>query len=186
MNRVMVATALITGMASLGTQAARADVITQHFDFATISGSNSETGPTLNGFNSALGTLTSVVISDSVTATWSGGGSSDFNDASYFVFVGSPILELVAAATGNTSGSDSGSLTLTDSADLARFAGGTQATSVAANNSPLATASLSSTFGTGTLTYNYTPATSVLEPGSLALLTTGLLGLALLRHRRRS
>jgi hypothetical protein len=96
---------------------------------------------------------------------------------------------MTAPSDGNGSGTAFISdFTETDPGFLAPFLGsGSVGTSVSVFDATATLASISSTFGTESLTYNYTPkTTAVPEPRSLALLAAGLFALGMLHCRKRA
>ncbi len=92
-----------------------------------------------------------------------------------------------ASAIGNGTGNAFiRNYTVSNSSVLAAFVGsGNVATSVDVRNTGGTSAAISSTFGTESLTYNFTPTVPVPEPGSLGLLGIGLLGLGLVGFASR-
>lgn len=154
----------------------RADTITETFTFATLSGYSSETGTPFSQFNSALGTLNSITLNATATATFSGGGANDDNLASYTLTLVAGEPRVMNAETfGNRSVSTAINLNFSDDL-LAPFIGsGSIVPSITVRNHNLTSASISSTFGTESVTYNYTPAATAAEPGSFLLLALVLL-----------
>ncbi len=172
---------------ALATGIAEANTITETYTFDPLSGYSSESGTSFAEFNPAQGTLNSITLNDTATATFSGGGVSDRNEAEYKISLPGKFLLISADALGNsTATAFLHNLTVTDAGILAAFVGsGNVATSVDVSNAGGTSAAISSTFGTEILTYNFTPTVPVPEPGSLGLLGIGLLGLGLVGFASR-
>src|SRR5882757_4011926 len=163
--------AAAVAFAFVGAWSAHAATLTETFTFDPLDGYGFEAGSPFSAFTPALGTLNSVTYDVTATANFTGGGPSDFNDAEYeltFVGVdssGTPVLTnqtMAAVLFGN--GASQASLTSTDTFVATYLVPGAVApnlTIVSVTNTP---ASLSSTFATESVTYNYTPATPVPEP----------------------
>jgi hypothetical protein len=163
-------------------------MITETYTFPSpLVGYTSEAGSSFSQFNPALGTLNSVTVNATATATFSGGGEADHNEADYHIFLNSNNIanpfDMFAPTIGNGT-ADASIPDLTTTAGLGSYIGiGDVSTSVFVENVLSTIADISSTFGDETLTYNFTPAAAVPEPGSLSVLAIGLLGLGW-AHRR--
>lgn len=176
----------------IGTSSARAAIM-ETFTFDPTSGYGSEDGTSFSAFNPALGTLDSVTIDYTAVATFSGGGALDMNQAVYDVSFAGPGGPGLTAADASILGNGTAEADFSgapdsdpgDPGDLALLRGAGDVTiSVEVRNLGDTPASIGSAFDTESVTYNYTPAAPVPEPGSLAPLSGGLIGLVALRGRR--
>ena len=194
--RAVLAAALIAAIAGLGASGARADTITKDFSFSEIDGvvegnSTTESGSAVDQFNPALGTLNSVGVTITVTATWPDGTTSpeataaltvdDFNG----INAGVSMCTTPCAITFTVNGTVS-------TRDLSDFIGtGTVSTSIEIENEAASGQSLNATFSDGSVTYNYTVPATVPAPligrGLPALLSVGglLFGAKLLERGKR-
>jgi hypothetical protein len=193
--------ALAVGTALVQPGIARADAITRTFTFPSpLAGYTNASGTPLNQFDSGLGTLDSITVHLTATANWSGGASTDFNDVEYAVFLAGSAFTMGAAKIGDGAAPAFADFNDTTPTVLGALTGlGTVATSVTILNQGGTPANFGSTFGTESVTYNYTPGSTpgvppitarLPEPCSLLVLAAGLLGLAWSgrgqKHRRRS
>ena len=166
--------------------AARADTIVNTFTFNPLAGYDvTEQGPSFAQFNPTTGTLNSVSLMYNAHAVFSGGTATDPNAADYGITLGSSpaMADTEFTDLASHSGNGSANATLSESLPALRFFIGTGmiSTSVVARNVAGTNDDLNSTFGTETVTYNYTPTPPVSvtpEPSSFALLGTGILGVA--------
>jgi hypothetical protein len=177
--------AAAVGAVALAPQAARAAVIglTQTFTFASPLTGPIE-GPTssVNFFNSALGNLTSWTLDGTATATFSNSSSAE-NQAVYTLNTRVIFIDATTPCIGDCSST----VTISHQSgvnDLNAFTGtGILLPVIAVTGSP--SADTSSSFGTFTLTYNYTPAVaSVPEPSTWAMMALGFGLLGLLGYRK--
>jgi hypothetical protein len=169
---------VIASVSVLGVTEAQADVINANFSFPDINNLSSASpavteNTSVSQFNPALGTLTSVSISDTANLTWVGAGSSTNQFAvAYSVDStgqgGSPFCANPCTFTVNP---------LVDASILSDFIGtGTVAASVTLTNAS-SSFLLDATF-TDAVTYTYTPAAaSIPEPSALSVFMVGLFGL---------
>ena len=178
----VLAAAVIAGIAGLTASAAQADMITETFTYPSpLVGYTSEAGSSFSQFNPALGTLNSVTLNATATATFSGGGEADHNEAEYHIFLNSNNIanpfDMFASTVGNGT-ADASISDFTTTSGLGSYIGtGDVSTSVFVEQSRSTVANIISTFGEETLTYNFKAAAAVPEPGSLSVLAIGLLGL---------
>jgi len=187
MFRTWSATALMTGVASVAASHARAAVITETYTFPSpLAGYTRAVGTSFAEFNPALGSLNSITLNDTVAATFSGGAPNSPNAAEYQISLNGVLFFMAASLVGNGSEDVSiSNLTETDPIDLGALTGTrVVSTSVIVANAAGTPTNISSTFGTESLTYNYTPTASIPEPGALALLSVGLIGCAVARRSR--
>jgi len=162
---------------------ASANTITETYTFPSFTGyvnlQSPVAGSSFPEFDPALGTLNSITLNDTATATFSGGGAKDANVADYTITLNFSEFEMVASKTGNGQATtDISNFTETAPGELAALTGsGSVATAISVVNHNGTPASISSTFGIESLTYNFTPAVTATapEPSTLALLSTGLL-----------
>lgn len=184
MKRIPLYTALALALA---TGIAEADSITETYTFAPFSGYTSETGTSFPQFNPAQGTLNSITFTDVAIAMFSGSVAPDLNQAQYIISLNGLPFVMTATTVGDGSAEASPSNFTESKQDIAAvFVGtGNVATSVDVINFRGTIAVISSTFGPGLVTYNFTPTLPVPEPGSLGLLGTGLLGLGLVGFASR-
>ena len=177
--------AAAVGAAALAPRAARAAVIsqTQTFTFASpLTGSIEEATSSVNFFNSALGNLTSWTLDGTATATFSNSSSAE-NQAVYTLNTRVIFIDATTPCIGDCSST----VTISHQSgvgDLNAFTGtGILLPVIAVTGSP--SADTSSSFGTFTLTYNYTPAVaSVPEPSTWAMMALGFGLLGLLGYRK--
>ncbi|MBV9443552.1 MAG: PEP-CTERM sorting domain-containing protein [Acidobacteriaceae bacterium] len=180
--------------------AVKADSITESFSLSIPTTTLTDTAP--NGgenfpttgfaeFNPAIGTLNSIAATLTGPATWSFGlnfilnASLLFNNSPTFTEAG-----INAFQSFESQGAISFDISTTNTfPDELLLVTGTGTTNFVLNLSAAGdTFSTTSPGLTGTITYNYTPAAAIPEPGSLTLLavagaTTGLFAL---RRRRRN
>ena len=190
MFRIWSATVPMMGVALIAASHARAAAITETYTFPSpLAGYTRAVGTSFAEFNPALGTLNSITLNDTAVATFFGGGPGFPNAAQYQISLNGLLFFMSADLLGNGSADASiSNLTETDPTDLGTLTGtGVVSTSVIVANAAGTPTNISSTFGTESLSYNYTPAASIPEPSALALLSTGLIGLigcAVARRRR--
>ena len=175
----------------VGGGSAQAASITETFTLDTLTGYASETGSAFSAFDPALGTLNSVTYDVTATASFTGGEPTGLNLATYVLtFAGrdstnTAVLttqSMTAASLGN--GVAQASLTATDSSVATYLVPSAVTPNLMIEGGALA--SLSSTFPTESVTYNYTPFSPapVPESSSITLLAIGFAGLTWsLRHR---
>lgn len=194
--RTAVAATWILGVGLLAPQIARADsvIVTYTFPSPLLDYASAD-GASFSQFNPAAGTLNSITLHTTATATWSGGADSDLNEAEYTISLSGFAFIIGAERIGDGSAGAASNFTETKPAVLSGFMGtGTVDTSVSVLNDGGSLASISSAFGTESVTYNYTPGTSgvppitsspsVPEPSSVSLLAVGLLGLGWISRSR--
>jgi hypothetical protein len=110
-------------------------------------------------------TLNSVTLHAAANVTWSGGASTDINEATYTITVGEFDFTMVAAKEGNGMVGALADITVAP-ADFSDFVGpGPAPTSVSVSDTGGTAALISSTFQNETVTYNYTPGPPISEPG---------------------
>lgn len=165
---------------------AMADTLTETFTFPSFAGYVEMSGTSFPEFNPALGTLNSITLNATATATFSGGGPFDDNLAEYDIILNGVFFFMEAPSVGNGTAGAFSDLTSTFEGDLAALTGsGSVTTEVSVRNIHGTPASISSTFGTESLTYNFTPAaTAAPEPEPLPVLGA-ILGLGMMVAARR-
>lgn len=188
--RAVVAAALITGIALLEPRIAGAASVTSTYTFpAPLIDYSSTNGTSFPEFDPLLGTLNSITLHATATATWTDGMDTDFNHALYAIFLSGFAFEMGAATIGNGSAPASADFTEAKPAVLSGFTGFDMVdTTVSVLNQGGTPAGISSDFGTESVTYNYTPGSApgvpVPEPSSLLILAIGLPGLGWISRRR--
>lgn len=184
-------TALMGGVSLITAVHARAALIDETYTFPSpLAGFTRAVGTSFAEFNPALGRLSSITVNATATATFSSGFSALPNAAQYQIALNGVLFFMAADQLGNGSADASiSNLIDADPIDLRALTGvGMVSTSVIVANAAGTPTNISSTFGTESLTYNYTPTASIPEPGALVLLSTGLIGLigcAITRRTRR-
>jgi PEP-CTERM motif len=183
--KALLAASVLAGIAGFTASAARADMIIETYTFPSpLVGYTLEAGSLFSEFNPALGTLNSVTLNNTATATFSGGGGTDFNEALYQISLDGNTFVMLAFITGNGT-ADTSIHNFTSTFNLAAYIGTEELmTSVLVINDNETIANISSTFGTQTLIYNFTPVTPAPEPSSLLLFAGGLLAAGWAYRRR--
>jgi hypothetical protein len=161
-----------------------------------------EDGSSLEQMNPAVATLHSISLHATVNATWSGGASTDINEATYTITLGGLHFSMTAEKEGNGSVGALADFTDTIPADLNDFIGsGPVPTSVSVSDTGGTGAFISSTFGTESVTYDFTRISSsvpgaplfpgaptltlsVPESSTWAMMLIGLAGLGFAGFRR--
>ena len=187
--RAAAAAIWIVGVGLLAPQIARADSVILTYTFPPpLLDYTSADGASFSQFNPAAGTLNSITLHTTATATWSGGADSDLNQAEYTISLSGFAFIIRAERIGDGSAAAASNFTETNPAVLSGFMGTARVdTSVSVFNDGGSPARISSAFGTESVTYNYkpgtsgvppiTPSPSVPEPSSASLLAVGLVGL---------
>jgi hypothetical protein len=150
------------------------------------SGQFSQAATPIDQFDMSLGLLTNVSVSLTGRFDFSGGGSSDFNSAAIAAtMVGFQFAVTNAGVTGNGTVPFNGFVSTSDAGILPSFTGSGQLAPLIEGTNTSSTSLLSVSLISGNVTYTYTPSLAVPEPGSFALLWSGLLTLFLAETRRR-
>ncbi len=197
--------AMVIGLIATAPVSAAAETFTFTYTFddpSPLLGYINEDGSPLEQINPAVATLTSITLHAAANATWSGGARTDANEATYTITLGGFHFSMIAEKEGN--GSAGALIDFTDSApaDLSDFIGsGPVPTSAFVSDTGGGGAFISSTFGTETVTYNFTLISSsvpgaplfpgsptlaltVPEPPTWAMMLVGLAGLGFAGFRR--
>lgn len=150
--------AIVSGLVAAVPISAAADTLTLTYTFPSpLLDYTTEDGSCFVQFNPIFGTLNSVTLRATANATWSGGASSDDNEAGYTIFLSGFNFSMTAVKNGNGRIGASFDQTYSAPADLSAFTGaGMVDTSVSVTNPGGTPASISSTFGTEVVSYNFT------------------------------
>jgi hypothetical protein len=199
--RVVDFAAIVSGLIAAVPFSAAADTVTLTYTFPSpLADYASANGASLRQINPALATLNSITLHATATATWSGGADTDLNEAEYVISLSGFTFIMGAARIGDGSAPASANFTETMPTALSAFTGlGFVDPSVSVLNQGGSPASISSTFGTESVTYDYTPASvpgepifptpptltlSVPESSTWAMMLLGFAGLGLAAFRR--
>ena len=194
--------AIVSGLIAAAPISAAADTLTLTYKFPSpLLDYTTEDGSSFFQFNATFGTLNSVTLRATANATWSGGASSDDNEADYTIFLSGFEFSMTAVKNGNGRVGVSFDQDYSAPADLSAFTGaGMVDTSVSVTNQGGTPASISSTFGTEVVSYNFTRSgvpggsifpppggiltLSIPEPSTWAMMRLGFAGLGLAGYRR--
>lgn len=187
-KRAILATAAAVGVALAAAASANAATITETFTLPDVDGYESAGGSSFAAFDPALGTLNSVTLDVSGTATFSGGGDEDNNAFIYF-FDFQGLHEgtdgLSNARVGNGSATASRTDTLSFADDVFSGPGSISTSVLVVMDGGEGNASISSVFPTESVTYTYTPATPAApEPPTWAMMGLGFAALAFAGYRQ--
>jgi hypothetical protein len=187
--------AVVGGLIAAAPVSGAADTLTLTYTFPSpLLDYTTEDGTSFVQFNPMFGTLKSVTLRATANATWSGGASADDNEADYTIFLSAFDFSMTAVKTGNGRVGTSFDQNFSAPADLSAFTGiGMVDTSVSVTNQGGSPASISSTFGTEVVSYNFTPSPagvpgapgfpppgatfSVPQPSTSAMMLIGFAGL---------
>lgn len=203
--RVIGVAAIVSGMIAAAPISAAADTFTLTYKFQSpLLDYTTEDGSSFVQFNPVFGTLKSVTLRATANATWSGGASADDNEADYTIFLSGFEFSMTAVKNGNGRVGVAFDQDYSMPADVSAFTGiGMVDTSVSVTNQGGTPASISSTFGTEVVSYNFTPSSSgvpgapgfpppgatlsVPEPTTWVMMLVGFAGVgsAIVRQRRR-
>ncbi len=195
--------AIVTGLIAAAPISATAETFNFTYTFnnpSPLLGYLNEDGSSLEQINPAVATLNSITLHAAANATWSGGAGTDINEATYTITLGGFHFSTIAEKEGNGGAGALIDFTDTTPADLSDFIGsGPVPTSVSVSDTGGTAAFISSTFGTESVTYNFTlissgvpgaplfpgsPTLTVPEPSAWAMMLVGLAGLGFAGFRR--
>jgi len=191
--------AIVSGLIAAAPNSAAADAFTFTYNFPSpLLDYTTEDGSAFLQFNSSYGTLDSVTLRATANATWSGGASSDENETDYTIFLSGFEFSMTAVKNGDGRVGVSFDQDYSTQAALSAFTGvGAVDTSVSVTNQGGTPASISSTFGTEIVSYNFAPSMpgapifppvgatlSIPEASTWAMMLLGFAGLGFAGHRR--
>jgi hypothetical protein len=195
--------AIVSGLIAAAPISAAAETFNFTYTFnnpSPLLGYINEDGSSFDQINPAAATLNSITLHAAASATWSGGAGTDFNEATYTITLGGFHFSMSAEKQGNGSAGAFSDFIDTTPADLSNFIGsGPVPTSVSVSDTGGTAAFISSTFGTESVTYNFTlissvpgvpifPASPTLtlpipESSTWTMMLVGLVGLAFAGNR---
>jgi PEP-CTERM motif len=196
--------AIVSGLIAAAPISAAAQTFNFTYTFnnpSPLLGYINEDGSSFDQINPAAATLNSITLHAAANATWSGGAGTDFNEATYTITLGGFHFSMTAEKQGNGGAGAFIDFTDTTPADLSDFIGsGLVPTSVFVSDTGGTAAFISSTFGTESVTYNFTlissgvpgvpifPASPTLtlpvpEPSTWALMLAGFAGVGFASYR---